>query len=143
MTHAGVDNLELHNHIRCRITDVLVPAVQAIEPLCVVQYDNAPFTPTNGCWLRATIRVVDSRRVVGGGARATYRHAGLLRFQVFAPIEQGETRNNKIIDIIRSVFKGAVQTGERYRAAVIQTRRRLDDEWMTLINIPFRADEIA
>lgn len=143
MTHAGVDNLELHNHLRCRIADVLVPAIQVIEPDCKIQYDNAPYTPQNGCWIRANIRVVDSRKVVGGGIRKTYRHAGLLRFGVFTPIEQGETRNNKVVDIIQKVFKGAVSTGERFRAAVIQARRRDGDEWMTLINIPFRVDEIT
>lgn len=110
---------------------------------CLFAYDNAPFEkPNKQHWFRVTIKTLESKQVMFGSKR-TYRTAGLVVFQLFAPIELGDGDMNEISDVVIDQFRGRNISGIRFRSPFTSTRKRLGNEWMILINCPFQADQIA
>ena len=131
---------QIHKIIRSFIGTVLE---DDLLKECKFAYDNAPFDkPNKACWVRATIKTLESKQVMFGSKR-TYRIAGLVQFQLFGPIELGDGVMNAQADIIMDQFRGRNISGIRFRAPSTGNRKRSGDEWMIVINCPFQADQIA
>lgn len=132
---------EIHSIIRNHIEQILVPTF--IIP-CPIHYDNAKFTaPQTTHWLRASIKTVSAKQIDFGGKKRRFRVAGLVQFQLFAPIQLGDGGMNEISDLIMNAFRGINAAGVRFRTPRTNTRRRFADEWMILINCPFEADQLG
>lgn len=74
----------------------------------------------------------------------TYRHPGILIFEIHVPLEEGESEANEIADDLASIFRGQSIDTTRFRAPSLETVGRVDvDEgaWYRKdLTVPYRRD---
>lgn len=135
-----VPSLEtIQRDIRCRIEEILQPLINI-----PIQHDDAPFEkPINKPWLRATIRIAIARNVDIGTVRKTIRTTGILFFNIFTPINEGDLNSTTIVDKILGLFSGQSSGQVTYRSATTRDRVRDGSEWMVNMQCPFMADQIG
>lgn len=138
-TTIGLSIQGIHDAIRCKIEDFLVPLND-----CPVQHDNAPFEkPSSSCWLRANILISSNRQVDTGAKLRRYRTTGMLIFNIFTPINGGDLEANLIADNIVSIFRSTNVSGIIFKVPSSGVRRREGKEWTVKVECPFFADQLG
>lgn len=115
-----------------------------LEPTYVLQFGNEGVTPPQGSsWVRGTLLPATSN-TVEIGSQKTIRNTGVLAFQCFTPIQQGDAAIWALVDVIVTGYRNNVDSGVRYRtpSATSPTARRDGEWWRVNVNVPYYFDDL-
>lgn len=115
-----------------------------------VAHDNAPFTPpASGRWARLTVLFGVQTGADFGAASKRYRTAGVAMAQLFEPIGIGDGAQLALVSDVQDAFRGVSLPGPphiAFQPPYVSAPPARDEQggyWLTVVTIPFRADEFS
>lgn len=134
--------VDLHLAIRTRAKAVIVDG--SLLPIGSVRLDeNSKFQPPKTRYVTLTIRLGKAFQATAGGTTKLFRTPGLAIFQVFFPIDSGETPALQLADAIASGFRAITVGNVMYETPEVATVGRTDDLWQVNVTCPFESDLYA
>lgn len=120
------------------------------NPLVPVAYENMKFTPpeqsgpSEGCWVRLTVRSGDSVQVsFGGGDKGRHRAVGLIIIQCFVPEGKGELRARELADYAASIFRNAAMpNGITAKSPRVSYQGNSGGYYQLNLEVPYWRDEV-
>ena len=105
------------------------------------QYPNADFDrPNAGPWAELqVIQTQEEQRSFGDPGNNRWDVEGTMGVRLFIPIGSGTSRQESIIDTIKTAFESKKQNGIVWLAASVQEVGRVQNDWLFVVNVPFQA----
>lgn len=114
-----------------------------------IAWPNADFTPpvdgssTQRPYIAFHALEGEAFRVGGTGRTSTYRHPGIVRIQIFTPLNTGDGLSREIADTLATIFRKFDQEGVRCLAPYYSTVGRDAGMWLATMTVPFQYDLTA
>lgn len=113
-----------------------------------VHYPNQPDQdfnkPDEDAWVRMSIQEGDAIAIDFGSSKRTYRHPGIIVFEIYAPTGDFEDEVDNIADDLASIFRGQAIDTTRFRAPSLENVGRVNIDqgsWFRKdLTVPFRSD---
>ncbi len=123
----------LHNAIRTRIEDNLKAYPLAFDNVDVEEMNHT------GLWIRA--KIIQGETVQASlGASKRFRTVGVVMFQIFTPLRQGDREALKIADKIVALFRSITVDEVTYKTPSVKNVGR-DGKWHQInASCPFYYD---
>ncbi len=103
-----------------------------------VAYENVPFTPPAGPWVRLQINLGEGGSMGILGSAVTVRDQGVISLQVFVPEGQGSKAANDLVDALITIYEHQRFDGITTYTASPRAAGITNGWHQTNITIPFR-----
>lgn len=117
--------------------------IEDVIPL-PTQYDNSEEIdpPANASYARLSIFGGETPQVAIGGDTGIYRTLGLVVAEILVPIGTGSPPVRRIIDTVKTTFRGVKVDGVTYTRVSSEQVGKSDARYQVNVNIDYRFDEV-
>lgn len=110
-----------------------------------VQYDNKEFSKVSGSpWSRFFVRdAASQQKSFGATGTRRFRKSGIVTIMVYVPLNTGTGLADYIVSKIEQGMTGVTKYGVTFRSPKIPDGKRIGEEWVVTVTIPYYSDRLA